>query len=97
MVDVPLPSSSIITKLFLVASSQIALVSSSSTKKVDLFSRILSDFPNLVNTLSTTLRVHSFAATKQPIYAIIAARHVYLRRVLLPLIFGPVINRVDGV
>lgn len=51
------------TRLCRVASSQIAFVSSSSTKNVDLFSRILSEAPMRVNTLSTILMVHSLAGT----------------------------------
>ena len=52
-VEVPRPNSSMITRLLDVARSSIALVSSNSTKKVDLFSRIRSDAPILVKIRST--------------------------------------------
>lgn len=51
-VDVPLPNSSIITKLRNVQFSNIVLVSSNSIKNVDFPSNILSDAPNLQNILS---------------------------------------------
>ena len=79
-----------------VASSQIAFVSSSSTKNVDLFSRMRSLAPSRVKTRSTTVNLQDSAATKHPIYAIIAARQVWRRSVDFPPMLGPVINSVCG-
>jgi hypothetical protein len=84
------------TSEFLVAYSTIVFVSSNSTKNVLLFSRIRSLAPILVKTLSTMVSLQDSAGTKQPICAIIAAKHVYLKRVLLPPILGPVINKMFG-
>ncbi len=49
------------TKEFFVAYSTIVFVSSSSTKKVLLFSKILSLAPILVKTLSTIVSLHDYA------------------------------------
>jgi len=81
------------TKLFGVAKSSIAFVSSNSTKKVDLFSKIRSDAPILVKIRSTGDIWQEEACTKQPIYAIMTVRHVYLSIVDFPPILGPVISR----
>ena len=51
-VEVPLPNSSIITKLLFVQFSNIVFVSSNSIKNVDFPSNNLSDAPNLQNILS---------------------------------------------
>jgi hypothetical protein len=66
------------------------LVSSISTKKVDLPSSILSEAPNLVKIRSTGVKVNESQGTKQPIYAKIAARQFWRSMVDLPPIFGPV-------
>lgn len=81
------------TKECSLAWSRIVLVSSNSTKKVDLFSKSLSLAPILVKTRSTIERLHFSAGTKHPIYAIIVAIQVYLKKVDFPPIFGPVTNR----
>ena len=65
-------------------------VSSISTKKVLLPSRILSKAPNLVNILSTGVNVHFSAGRKLPIYANITPRQDYLNKVDFPPMFGPV-------
>ena len=54
-VVVPLPNSSIKTKLCLVAHFKIILVSASSTKKVDSFSKMLSEAPIRVKILKEKL------------------------------------------
>ena len=59
-------------------------------KKVLLPSKILSDAPSLVNMRSTGVSSIFSAGTKQPSYAKITARHVYLSSVDLPPMFGPV-------
>jgi hypothetical protein len=66
-VDVPLPSSSIITNDLFDPYYKIFLVSSISTKKVLFPSKILSNAPNLVNILSTGVKWNFFAGTKHPI------------------------------
>ena len=66
-VDVPLPSSSTMASEFLVAYLRIVSVSSISMKKVLFPSRILSEAPILVNTLSTGVSTHLSAGTKHPI------------------------------
>jgi hypothetical protein len=91
-VDVPLPSSSIITNDLFDPYYKIFLVSSISTKNVLFPSKILSNAPNLVNILSTGEKWNFSAGTKHPICANITAKHVYLSNVDLPPIFGPVIN-----
>ena len=70
----------------------ITLVSSISTKNVLFPSRILSDAPRRVKTLSTGVKMKLSAGTKHPIYARIIAKHVYLISVDLPPILGPVIR-----
>lgn len=65
-VDVPLPNSSITTRDLRVAYLSIVAVSSISTKKVDLPSRIRSEAPILVNTLSKSVILQDSAGTKQP-------------------------------
>ena len=65
-VEVPLPSSSIITREFLVASFTMLRVSCISTKKVDFFSIILSLAPILVNILSTGDKINPEHGTKHP-------------------------------
>jgi len=66
-VEVPLPNSSIIASDLLVPYAKIVFVSSISTKKVLLPSRILSEAPSLVNILSIEVKIIFSAGTKQPI------------------------------
>jgi hypothetical protein len=60
---VPLPNSSTIASDLKVPNLRILLVSSISTKKVDLPSSILSEAPSLVNILSVGVSTHFFAGT----------------------------------
>jgi len=76
-----------------VPSSSIFLVSSISTKKVLFPSRILSEAPSLVNILSTGVNIKRSAGTKHPTCAKMTAKQVYLNKVDLPPMFGPVTNR----
>ena len=62
-VDVPLPSSSMITNERLVAPRTAAEVSASSTKNVDCPHRILSEAPRRVKIRSTGVSAHLSAGT----------------------------------
>ena len=90
-VDVPLPISSNITKLFSVASFRIVATSIIST--INVLCPILksSDAPTLVNILSTTPISASVAGTKHPTCAINVINATCLIYVDLPAILGPVI------
>ena len=90
-VDVPLPISSNITKLFDVASFRIVATSIIST--INVLCPILrsSDAPTLVKILSTTPICASVAGTNDPTCAINVIRATCLMYVDLPAIFGPVI------
>ena len=91
----PLPNSSIITKLLVVQCSNIVFVSSSSIKNVDFPSNILSDAPNLQNILSKGANLNYFAGTAHPIYANMIETPSNLNKVDLPLILGPVNRSVS--
>ena len=90
-VDVPLPISSNITKLFLVASFSIVATSIIST--INVLCPILksSDAPTRVNILSTTPILAYEAGTKLPTCAINVINATCLIYVDFPAIFGPVI------
>ena len=90
-VDVPLPISSNITKLFDVASFSIVATSIIST--INVLCPILksSDAPTLVNILSTTPMCASEAGTNEPTCAINVINATCLIYVDLPAMLGPVI------
>lgn len=95
-VDVPRPNSSNTANDFLVAYFRIYFVSSISTKKVLLFSKILSEAPIRVKILSNMVILQLQAGTKHPSWASIIIRAVCLKIVDLPPMFGPVTSRVVG-
>lgn len=84
------------TRLWAVACSSIVFVSSISTKKTDLPSRILSLAPNQVKILSIGVKMHSLAGTYAPNYANMAATQTYQIKVDFPPIFGPVMSKTWG-
>ena len=90
-VDVPLPISSRMTRLFLVAFLSISATSFISTMNVDCPEVRSSDAPTRVNILSTTPIFAYSAGTKQPICAISTIIAVCRMNVDLPDMFGPVI------
>eukprot|EP00835_Amoeboradix_gromovi_P004410 NODE_341_length_10628_cov_0.466996.p6 type:complete len:161 gc:universal NODE_341_length_10628_cov_0.466996:2386-2868(+) len=87
---VPLPNSSIIIKLLLVALFNILLVSISSTMNVLCPIAISSLAPTLVYIWSTMIPLYSLLLVFIPICAIITVIATCLNKVLLPPIFGPV-------
>ena len=89
--EVPLPISSNITRLFLVASLNIVETSIISTINVLCPMLKSSDAPTLVNILSTTPTLHELAGTKDPICAIRQIKATCLIYVDFPAILGPVI------
>ena len=93
-VEVPLPISSRIIRLFDVAFSRIDETSLISTINVDCPPARSSEAPIRVNMLSTTPIFALFAGTNEPICAIKAIRAVCLMYVDLPAMFGPVIMSV---
>ena len=90
-VDVPLPISSNITKLFLVASFNICATSIISTINVLCPMLRSSDAPTLVKILSTTPIFAEDAGTKLPICAISVINATCLMYVDFPAMLGPVI------
>ena len=90
-VEVPLPISSSIKRLFDVADLTILATSLISTIKVDCPEARSSDAPTLVKILSTTPTVALEAGTKLPICAISTMRATCRIYVDLPAILGPVI------
>ena len=90
-VDVPLPISSNITKLFSVASFKIEATSIISTINVLCPMLKSSDAPTLVKILSTTPIFAYDAGTKLPHCAINVINATCLIYVDFPAIFGPVI------
>ena len=81
-----------ITRLFSVAERKISAVSDISTKKVDSPLARLSEAPTRQKILSTIPSFAFEAGTKEPICASKIIKAFCRKYVLLPAIFGPVIN-----
>ena len=89
---VPRPTSSIMTRDFLVAERSILAVSVISTRKVDSPRARLSEAPTRQKILSTRPSRALEQGTKEPVCARREIKAFCLRKVLLPAIFGPVIR-----
>ena len=89
---VPLPISSIITKLLFVIDLNICADSLISIRNVDSPLDRLSDAPTRQNILSVIGISALSAGTKEPICESSTIKDISLRYVDLPAIFGPVIN-----
>ena len=90
--EVPRPTSSIITKLFLLALFKIVAVSSISTIKVERPEARSSEAPILVKMRSISPMIASLAGTNEPMRAMIAIKAVWRIKVDLPPMLGPEIT-----